>query len=53
MLQGQETLSYLMLFCAMLLAKNQAVSFGTALQLVPVSGGARQLANALASASGS
>jgi hypothetical protein len=43
------TVSYMMLFCAMLLTKNKGVALGESLKLVPLSGGAKTLAEELAS----
>jgi hypothetical protein len=42
------TVSYMMLFCAMLFSKNKNVALGDSLKLVPLSGGAKTLAEELA-----
>ena len=42
-----ETVSYMMLFCAILLAKNKGVVLGDSPKLVPLTGGARTLADEL------
>jgi hypothetical protein len=46
-----ESLSYMMVFCALLLAKNRGVSLADSLKVVPLTGGAEQLARSLASKS--
>ena len=43
-----ETVSYMMLFCAILLAKNKRIALGDSVKLVPLSGGAKALARELA-----
>ena len=43
-----ETVSYLMLFCAMVVAKNRGIALGKSLKLVPLFGGAKTLAEELA-----
>ena len=43
-----ETVSYMMLFCAILLAKNKRIALGDSVNLVPLSGGAKTLARELA-----
>jgi len=45
---SSETVSYMMLFCAILLVRNKGVSLADSLQMVPLSGGARTLADRLA-----
>jgi hypothetical protein len=42
------TVSYMMLFCAMLLSKNKNVALEDSMRLVPLSGGAKTLAAELA-----
>ena len=46
-----ESVSYMMLFCAMLLTRNRGVALGDSLKLVPLSGGAKTLAEKLAAKS--
>ena len=43
-----ETVSYMMLFCAILLTRNKGISLIDSLQMFPLSGGARTLAEKLA-----
>jgi hypothetical protein len=42
-----DTTSYLLLFCALLLARDRRASLEQALKLVPLSGGAKALAGEL------
>lgn len=43
-----QTVSYMMLFCAILLAKNKRIALVDSVRLVPLSGGAKTLARELA-----
>jgi hypothetical protein len=43
-----ETVSYMMLFCAILMARNRSIAVGDSVKLVPLSGGARTLADQIA-----
>lgn len=43
------SMSYMMMFCAFLLARNRGISLTESLKVVPLSGGARALARDLVS----
>jgi len=42
-----EAVSYMMLFCAILMTKNRGIALGESVKLVPLTGGARTLADEL------
>ena len=44
-----ETVSYMMLFFAILLTKNKGVALGDTVKLVPLTGGAKTLADEFSS----
>jgi hypothetical protein len=43
-----DAVSYMMLFCAILLAKNKRIALGDSVRLVPLTGGAKTLAREFA-----